>query len=236
MKKTQIIKEDIYQWYRSHEFENTIQYGKQHRDVEGVDKYLSELQKKRQDYEMEMNALIKTENPSLDDGFRAWSSAEKTKGICIKVGISLFILFFTSIFVKFLDILTVIALLGAFFGCIAAIVLKIVSLVLKSRYHACFESVSGKAGTINRKYLHEIPAIWNKIDDLYLASLEPTHRETVLMRRDQERQHQENMRMQEKILQSQKIAEEEQKRTRRAQEEALQIERSREERYRKNRY
>jgi hypothetical protein len=233
MRKTQIIKKNIYEWYEADKFENTIQYAIKCSNLAGVDKYLSELQRKYQDYRREMDVLIKRESSLLDNSFHVWDIAEKIKSICKWGSISSFILFFINVFVRFSDALTIITCLCTVFGCIAAIILKIASVVLNFKYNAYYKSVGDKATAINVKYIKDLPVLWNKIDDLYLASLEPTHREAVLMRRDQERHHQEKMRAQ---IQHQQIVEQEQRRTRKAQEEILQIERDREERYWKNRY
>lgn len=78
-----------------------------------------------------------------------------------------------------------------------------------------------------------IQSIYDKVDDLYLDTLDPAHREAVLMRREQERQHRELMDAQQRHNQAML---DEQRRILQAQEEMLQIEREREERYKRNSY
>lgn len=236
MKKIKVVKENIYKWYATNKFENAIQYAQTCSGITGVDKYLSELQRKYQAYKGEMDALINAENPLLDDKFRVWDIMEKIKNIFKWGSVSLFVLCLIGMFAKFPAVLTILIFLIMLIGCIATIVLKVTTIVLRLRYHAYFKTVEDKATAINRKYINNVPVLYNKVDDLYLASLEPAHRETVLMRRDQERQHQEGMRVEDERLRSQKRMEEEQRKTRKASEQVLQIEQDREERYWKNRY
>lgn len=243
MGKAQIIKKNICDWYEVDKFENVIQYAVKCSNTAGVDKYLSELRRKYRDYSSEMDILINKENPLLDNRFHMWNNTEKIKNICKWGSIASFFLIFINTFVNFPNALIIIICLGAFLGCIATIILKMASIVLKFRYNMYFKSVGDKATVINQKFLNDLPILWNKIDDLYLASLDPSHRETILMRRDQERHHQEAMRAQMQYqetmraqIQHQQAVEEEQRKTRQVQEKLLQIEREREERYWRNRY
>ena len=113
-------------------------------------------------------------------------------------------------------------------GVVATIVLKIYEIILEKKYSSCAKSVMSKSEQVNAKHLDNVKYIRNRIDNLYLNSLDPAHRELVLMRRDQKQQHEQSMYAQ---RQHQETVEEEQRKIRYAQEELLKIEREREERY-----
>src|SRR5665648_46543 len=233
MRKEKITKKNIYDWYEDDKFKNAIQYANKCSNIEGVNQYLSQLQSNFQNYNKEINALVENESPILDNSFFMCYKVEKVINICKWVSIVSFILFIMGIASGTRSIIPLLVANIAILGCIAAVILKISGVVLKAKYNSNLKSVEEKVRIINQKHLNGIPLLWNKIDNLYLASLEPTHREAVLMRRDQERQHQEKIQVE---MQHQRVVEEEQRKTRKTQEEILQIEREREKRYWKNRY
>lgn len=82
-------------------------------------------------------------------------------------------------------------------------------------------------------HFEQISANYYKaIDDLYLCSLDNTHRELVLLRRQQEKQNQEMLRLEKERQEFEKERLNEQRRTRTASEQLLAIEREREKRWR----
>lgn len=233
MRKEKTTKKNISDWYKANKFNNAIQYANKCSNIEGVNQYLSELQSDFQNYNKEINAFIENESPILDNSFYMWDKVEKIKNMCKWVTIVSFILVIMGVASGTRSIITLLVDNIAILGCIAVVILKISAVALKAKYNANLKAVEEKARIINQRHLSGIPTLWNKIDNLYLASLEPAHREAVLMRRDQERQHKEKMQVE---IQHQRVVEEEQRRTRKAQEEILQIEREREKRYWKNGY
>lgn len=249
MKKKNLHKIDISNWYDISAFESTICWAEQYSNIFGINENITMLQKKKQEYSREMNDFLKQIQPAVDEKFAVWESAERKKNFCKWLSIGSFCVLLFCIFLSdaqifhsylilnilmFLFIMAMV--LTLFVGGIAAVVLKIISNILQKKYNSYVYELECESRQIAAKYERGVSILRNKIDNLYLDSLEPAHREVVLMRRDQELQHQERMRIEQERLNSQKRMEEEQRKARQTQEELLHIEREREERYRKNRY
>lgn len=222
---------DLNSFNYGYKFEDAIQFANQYNAIGGVSQMISALREEYRVYSNEINAFIRQEKPIVDDKFTKWHSAEQKKNISICTFIICFIMGLIPCNIGFLSsFLDGLALFGWFGGMIAAVIFKITALIRDKQYSSYYlKNVRPKADAINEKYIHKIDFFRKKVDDLYLNSLEPAHRETVLMRRDQERHHQELMRMQH---QHHMTMEEEQRMLRETQEELLAIEREREERYR----
>lgn len=237
----QMIKTDIYSWYETDQFETAIEYAEQNSSIDGVSHYLYELQELYQEYNDKMEALLQEQEPILDELLYKRNYAEKTKNICKWASILSFIF---AILFGYMGLPNILANIIAFLmgviiilGIPAAILLKITSILLARKYNSCLISARTNAEALNQIYLNEAAECFHEVDNLYLNSLDPTHRETVLMRREQEQQHQEQLRLeQERIrienerLQHQKEMEDAQKRTLQATEQLLKIEEEREKR------
>lgn len=219
-------------------FGGTIRYGEQCKGLNGVSEIILAVEEKNKQYMQERNNFVENRKKKLDKSLKTW----KIFRIVFVVALILFICSLFSdriissipqINIFLLDILvSIFSLILAFlFECGFIIALISFGLVkwAKSMYSLEINETRDKAITIIRKYENDAQMFYNRIDNIYLSSLEPAYRETILMRRDQERHHQEMLREQ---REHNRRLEEDQRRTRMAQEELLRIEREREERRR----
>lgn len=238
--KKDLNRVDMNRWYSTEVFDSAIRWAGQYSSISGVNEAISAIQKNKQEYSREMGELLNQAQPELDKRFAEWEAAEKKKGFYFGVTIVALFIFLSNANIHFphIIILDLLAFLLTF-APIAGITLLVISLIrsdsCKEKHTSYIKQLELKARQIDAKYEKSVNLLRNKIDNLYLNSLEPAHREMVLMRRDQERQHQELIHIEQQKLNSQRAAEEEQRRLRQTQEELLRIERDREERYRARR-
>lgn len=227
---------DINSFNNSGKFEEAIRDANQHRAIAGVNEIISVIEKKYQAYSKEINVFISQEKPIIDAKYSKWFAANRNMSIsiCIFIISLLYSLIFSQVRIPILSsLLETLALFGFEGGFLTAIIFKVIAIVCDRQYTSYYrKKVSPRANAFNTKYMNDLRALCEKIDTLYLNSLEPTLRETILMRRDQERHHRELMESQ---YHHQRVMEEGQRRIQEAQEELLQIEREREQE-RKSRY
>lgn len=244
MKNNSLCKIDINNFYNVSIFESTIYWAKQYNVTQEIDQNISIIEDKKRDYNNEFDDLFKRAQPILDQKFNTYKSIEQKKDFFKRLGIADYIIFFLCIILLgqsvlysnlilriFIFLFLIIAFLSMFIGGITAFIFVMKSKKLQKEYNSYVHELECEVHQITAKYENFISALKNTIDNLYLNNLDPAHREIVLMRRDQERQHQERMRIEEKRLRSQQHLEEEQVKARYAQEQLLQIELEREKRY-----
>lgn len=230
---------DINKFIELKNFEATIQKANQHISITGVKEVIATMQKNHQAYMKEITSFMNVHKPVLDKKYEKWIEDDSRKTICLLMFIISFIycLFISSkVRIPFFSSIIDLVGLGAwFFGFFGAIIFKILAIISEKQYNSYYEKeVVPQANTINARYRNSFNKLYEQVDSLYLNSLEPTLRETVLMRRDQERQHRELMEAQHRhqmALEARQMAlEEGQRRLQQTQDELLQIEREREER------
>lgn len=238
---------DLDRHYSNAPYNKARSYCEQNKGISGVEPIMGRLQASRQGYLAEMEQYIQGEQDreqALYSRLRKMGQGKQLfKWICLGAVLALFLQIkldsralpsILRLFLFFLGIAT-------FAACV---VCAVVSLIYRAREaHAArvYQDYTAQAQAgfdrINGVHNASMQAFYTEIDDLYLASLDPAHREVILMRRDQERQHEEAMRLQKKALKSQErhqqAVEEEQRRARQAQERLLAIEEDRERRYRR---
>ena len=249
MKKKILNKVDVRNFYDVSSFESAIHWAKQYNVTSEINENVTIIQRKKQEYSKELDTFCNRVQPVADEKFAVWKSSEEKKTFFKWLSIGAVVIFLLCIFLADLNVVsshiilsilillvTLVMILVLLIGGIAAIIFKIKSNVMKKKYDSYIYELKCESRQITARYEREVNSLQSKIDNLYLDSLEPAHREVVLMRRDQERQHQERMLIERERLNSQKAMEEEQRRSRQAQEGLLQIEREREERYQKNKY
>ena len=188
------------------DFAKTQNYAQRHIGLEGVDELLAEAKSNETAYLWEMQALSNQNAKSLS---YAKSDKEKTAStnkkfsIAWKIGLVLAILLYVTVnsasnhMLQFIAaaafcvmfILIPIALVGSF-------ITSVRKKRAAERYSSELNSLVKKITPIAAAYENTNEIIYTKIEDVYLASLDDAHREIVLMRRDQERQHQEALQLQ----------------------------------------
>lgn len=240
-----IQKDDLRTIFKSQDkLYDAINYAKKNISIDGVAPILEEMEKYYADSIQKINTFIDSNQPTLDEKYEHYEKAYKKAKLCTIIIIITFILFIISgilsnVMDSFSPAYRLVDSLGILdlFALLASIVGRIVfGISAKSRSHKyrSLASVIGNNGN-NLKAEHQKKAskYYTEIDNLYLASLDPTHREIVLMRRQQARQNQQQMA--EQRIHQQKM-EEEQRKIRQTQQELLEIERRREQRENKRYY
>lgn len=224
--KEGIVQKCVHEFYKGQEFKKVISFAEQYRNIGGVSKIIDILQKAYKEYKEEIQELLNQEQADIDRQYNKLLSVRRNKNILVAINIVSFVavIFMDCYRIHRFDIWL---LLGWVIGGIGAIIYKI-NLVVRNKYYSySYKRFRNKANEINEKYMSDVVFYRNKVDMLYLESLDPILKETILMRRDQERQHRDLLNAQ---LEHQRLMKEEQRKIRENQEELLQIEREREER------
>ena len=136
--------------------------------------------------------------------------------------------FRTSLFVGLLEVM--VAFLTVFVVPIFFIITKIIKHGYGIRYKRYIELVSNKLNNLGNGFIRTSIDYYDAIDNLYLLSLDTTHRELVLLRRQQEVHNQDMLRLETERQKAEKERLEEQRRAREAAERLLSIEIEREKR------
>lgn len=209
-------------------YNEALTFASNHSNVSGVNSIIEEI---KNDYVIYCNEISELKNDKYDLVVRREMNAlnfKKAKLIFIFLWVISFIIPF---FIKnrFIQELFMLFCIFLFFVMLLFIIL---SKITKHQYSSICSDVSYENKKIFDKHESTIHRLRKKADDLYLASLDPTHREIVLLRRDQAARNQrevallkENLRLQEDIKNSQDE-------TKTSINELLQIERDRENRRR----
>ena len=245
-----IVRCDLERVYNFNEYNKTMDYAKKNIEVNGVREQIQKLTAEKNTYIQEMQNIIESEKENEDKKYHEWESWYKKKNICVWITIGLVAVSVINLLVGgFLPhglhkLFTLLGLL-IFIMLPASIVVKLLEFICGNSYYKYAGPVSEKISVLNIAFTEESRKYYKSIDDLYLLSLDPAHREMVLMRRDQAKQHKQIMRIErerielekeririEKARQAdQKAAREEAEQSRKVQERLLQIEEDREIRY-----
>lgn len=188
------------------DFAKTQNYAQRHIGLEGVEELLAEAKSNETAYLWEMQAFSNQNAkslsyPTMDKEKTA--STNKKFSIAWKTGVALLVLFLVVSIGGPNDMLRSAAnTLGGMMVLFIpiALVCSFITSVRKNRaaerYARQLNSLAQEIAQTATAYENTNEIIYTKIDDVYLASLDDAHREIVLMRRDQERQHQEALQLQ----------------------------------------
>lgn len=231
MKKLQRI--DLEQCYSYGEYNEAINHGKMNSRLEGVNDYIAQLNNERMQYEQEMKKVIDVEKDNENRKYHFWEKWRKIKFISLGIFVGSHILDFIigSVFNGTLEaLLTILICLLLVLNVILFLIAAVIQVISGKLYSRYADNLKEHLYCINKSFDYKTRTCYLAIDDIYLNSLEPSHREIVLMRREQnEHNHklekiaEERRRLEEKNL-------EENKKIRNAQEQLLEIERERENR------
>lgn len=230
-----------------------LDYGEEHSNIEGVPELMEQIKAYETDYQLALAMLCAEWQPKLDAAHEEVVAYAKKKRF---FKVKLVAILIAALF-ALLTILSAISALSVaqtgqmmsditpfYIGIIVAI---LVYIYLKYKTEKEFNSMNSNfskqrsqaeeaVNQLNGAYRAKDSAIKEEIDSLYLATLDPAQREIVFMRRDQERQHKEMMRAQERSAQLQREhqnrMEKEQEQIKRDQRRLLEIEEERERRRR----
>lgn len=202
-------------------------YAESNIDVDGVPKVVTKLVATQKEYNTSFDTLVQKWQPQLDEKhseLEAYAKKAKTfkiKGLILAVVAVVVLELITTMVYGFIGILMGMDIDQTFVNIISLIVIAdvpipfIVYFILKRRktkrwdaLRSEYMSLKGEAEKeirgVNEDFNRQCSNYYSTIDECYLDSLEPTQREIVLMRRQQEKQHQQLMREQQRMANEQR--------------------------------
>lgn len=237
----EIVKINLDRVYRFAEYNNAISFAKQNLEIKGMQELITKLNSVKEDYCINVQKITEPEKEIENDKYKLYAKWHKAKIISKWITIGTFIIGFGSGVLSdiFRDVEQVALFLNrmevflfvTIFMLPILIVAKIGEFICDKLYKNYTTKILKKINPLNADFAYKASRYYEEMDNLYLASLEPAHREVVIMRREQA-EHNERMRQYEKDrqkIESERL--EEVKKTRKAQEKLLEIEEERERRY-----
>ena len=238
--KETVNRMDLKRIYRYGEYNKAVSYAEQNRHVAGVENYVQLLRTEKEKYSQELKAIVEPEIEQENAKYTSWQKWFKKKMICIRImaGLLSFVIvsLLLSIFVDSNGFMHVINWLKWFclFWMIIMIpvltVMKIGDVITANIYRKYSNSLMKKISDRNNLFTARSQEIYREIDNCYLVSLDPSHREMVLMRREQARHQGEMRRLEEQRVRVEREKLMEERRARMAQESLLDIEQERKKR------
>lgn len=242
MRKSNFERYDLDKVYFMNEYNEAVAYGNTYININGVKEQLQNLEKERQRYFENVANIVNPEREKEEVKYRQyekWAKIAKTCKWTEILFIAIFIAF--MLFYKYLPIGFRTSVLLALFeillmlypfilGPILFIIAKVIKYGYDRSYKQYIESISNKLGNLGNGFMRASRDCYKEIDNLYLLSLDATHRELVLLRRQQETLAQDMMHLEKERQKAEKERLNEQRKTREATEQLLNIEIERERR------
>lgn len=252
--KYSIVRCNLERVYNYNEYNKTMNYAKKNIEVNGVREQIQNLTAAKNTYIQKMRNITEPEKEKEDKKYHEWENWYKKKNICVwitigLIAVSVINLLLGAFLPDGLHKLFTLSGLLIFIMLPASIVVKLVEFICGNSYYKYTRPILENISVLNIEFTETSRKYYVSIDDLYLLSLDPAHREMVLMRREQTKQHEEMMRMERERIELEKErirvekarqaderaaraeARQEAERSRKAQERLLQIEEDREIRY-----
>lgn len=241
------VRYDLNKCYRFNEYNEAIAYAKKNMEIEGVREQYQKLLAEKDNYVQDIKGITEPEKENEDKKYTDWGNWIRKNNLCVRITLGLVIM--TAINVVLGGVLpfalhAFIMKLSLFlFILVPASAVTVVGQIISEKvYYKYVKSIENRIRIRNNSFAEYARACNQTIDDLFLLSLEPAHREMVLMRREQAKQHEEMMRMEKERLKLEKEririekerqadakdAKEETRRVREVQERLLRIEEDRE--------
>ena len=245
MRKPGIIRFDLNMVYFVSEYNAAVAHGQQNIRIQGVKEYLQGLEQEKNNYFDKVANIVNPERETEQTKYQQyekWATYERNikwlEILLILANVLREVLFkylpigfrTSWIFSLFSILLMWLVILA---GPLAFLASKGVKHIYAIRYNRYIEEIANQLNSLGSDFERISLGYYDAIDNLYLGSLDPAHREMILLRRQQEIQHQEMLALERErqMTEAQRLAE--QQRTRQATEELLHIEKERERRYRR---
>lgn len=220
---------------RFNEYNEAFRFANKYIDIGGMKEQRLKIVKAGEKYEKDIEAIVKPKREAEESKYKLWEKWYMAKNICMWITIGLFLLaIFTALLMAIISpppiLYDILLLLSA---CViialpAFLVAKAGECICAGAYNRYVSKIQTEIYARNKFFSEEARSIYEAMDTLYLRSLDPAHREMVLMHREQTEHNKEIMRM-EKVRQMKEDERlQEERRTRRAQERLLAIEEERE--------
>lgn len=186
--KREIPRFDLDRVYYFDEYNKAHNYGEQNITIPGVRNLLMKLEAARNVYTRDIEAMTAPEKPKEQNSYHTYQVWVKGKRICIWVTIGLLLLTVLCMLLK--DVLPS-KLLGILsFPCSFVWLMILVSIIMaigerafENRYTSFVRRIGGLLDDRSGRFREFCNQTYNKIDHLYLSSLDPAYREMVLMNR-----------------------------------------------------
>lgn len=242
MKKSNFERYDLDKVYFLNEYNNAVTYGNTYININGVKEQLQNLEKERQRYFGDVASIVNPEREKEEAKYRQFEKWAKIAKRC-KWAEILFIVAFiaymvfykylpigfrTSIFFALFEVLLILCLF--ILGPITFIIAKVIKYGYGRSYKRYIDVIANKLCDLGNNFMKASGDCYKEIDNLYLLSLDATHRELVLLRRQQETLSKDMMHLEKERQRAEKERLKEQRKTREATEQLLNIEKERERR------
>ena len=231
-----IVRRNLDNCYRFKEYNEAIAYAKRNINVEGMKEQIEKLGQEKQRYKQNIENIINPEREPENNKYLAWEKWYKIKNLCFKimigvVGGTILCWILGMVLSPWFSILGMLGVILSIIMILAAMAAKGVESVYAALYEKYMNKVEDRINAINVVFEYDAHQYYMTIDNLYLQSLDPAHREMVLMHREQTEHNREMKRleMERQMKEAERLQEE--RRTRQAQERLLAIEEERERRY-----
>lgn len=230
------------EFFPSIDFETTRSYAARYSNLNGVDALIAEIEHNKADYLKQKSSFIKENNPGISEKSKKLTEARNRHSLFSRLWkIAIFLTVACLMLINFVGYGVVRGALNylTLFAFVSIPVFLIKNSLTSSKERTAFgeycflsNDLEAKVKALSDPYLARNSDLYNQVDDIYLRSLDPTHRETVMMRRDQERHHQETLQAQKehnaRLAEDQRRALEAQQETARTTQRLLDIEEKRE--------
>lgn len=229
------IRYDLNQCGRYNEYNEAVRYASKYKDIKGMKELAYKLRQEANEYQKDIENIVNPKRETEEKRYRQWESWYKIKNVCKWTAISLALLaaitwilrMVTNIPIGYLSLLLIILLLITLPALLA---FKIGESICEAFYNHYVKQIQADVGCRNRSFSEVSKSYYDAMDNLYLRSLEPSHREMVLMHREQEKHNKEMIRLEKERQMKENERLQEERRMRKAQERLLEIEEERERR------
>lgn len=226
---------DLDKCCRFNEYNEAFRFGNRYIEIEGIKGQHSKLIKAGEKYKKEIASIVEPEREVEEKKYKIWEMWYKIKNICMWISIGLPLLALITFVLRGITnmperLYTVLLFLSSFviIAFPAFLVTKTGEVICRVVYNRYVEKIQAKVSSSDSAFSAEVRSIYGMMDTLYLRSLDPTHREMVLMHREQAEHNKQIMRMERERQMRENERLQEERRTRRAQERLLEIAEERE--------
>lgn len=220
--KSDLKRTDLDRIYYFRECDKTLAYAEEKMSVDGVRDYSERMKVERKTYISDIDNIVNPERENEEKKYLLWEKLTRIRQISAWTCIVSFIIGIICSMIHSLAVIGGLLILWPTrIAFLVFIITKIGESVYGMMYRQIAQDIMEKIQAREKPFIALCQKYYKEIDDLYLYSLTPEHRETVLLRRDMAAQHKEHIQMAEQQLKVQGRIEDEQRQSRQIQQEIL---------------
>ncbi len=192
--------------YRWPAYNKAFAEAEKYQYVDGVKEYLVQVEKKADDYEVRMTSFLERERPVENEQYNTYEMIVEKYNMCVWAGVIVILIKFLLFCAMMAGQLAGLYILGHIAACIYIvlfIVLRVKAIKAEKQYRAYSSNVLQQIAEINNSFQKIIDAMKNDVDQMYLDSLEPMALQLELMRRENARNSQQLIELQNKMVKGQ---------------------------------